>query len=73
MRLKPRQDRLARSRTAQTSLVQQASPGRSPIILTLLRVSPKLRSINRPTGPCQERPPHVGVFSRRRKCLRERQ
>lgn len=44
VRVKPRQERLARSSTAHTSFVQLASPGRRPITFTLLRVSPKVRS-----------------------------
>ena len=44
MRVKPRQERLALSSTAQASFVQLASPGRRPMTFTRRRVSPKVAS-----------------------------
>jgi hypothetical protein len=44
----PRQPREARSSTAHTRLRQLLSPGSRPITFTRRRVSPKVRSINRP-------------------------
>lgn len=44
----PRQPPEARSSTAQTSDRQECSPGSRPITLTRRRVSPKVRSIDRP-------------------------
>ena len=42
----PRQPREARSSTAHTRVRQLVSPGSRPMTLTLLRVSPKVRSIS---------------------------
>jgi trehalose 6-phosphate phosphatase len=43
--VRPRHPRLARSRTAQTRLRQEASPGSRPMTLVRRRVSPKVRSM----------------------------